>query len=103
MKFKDYFVVMLDHGPNRDQPDSVAQKLQEQHLANISRMADMGKAIVAGPFGDSRGGMIIMTNTSKEEAEKLLAEDPMIKIGRLTATVRSWWAAEGILPEPETR
>lgn len=101
-KLKEYFVVFLDHGPNRDQPDSVAQELQKQHLANIDRLWKMGKAIISGPFGDGRGGLIIMTNTTREEAEKLVAEDPMIKVGRLTAEVRSWWAAEGILPEPET-
>jgi len=99
-RMREYFVVILDHGPNRDQPDSVAAELQKQHLANIDKMWRMKKAIISGPFGDGRGGLIIMTNTTREEAERLVGEDPMIKIGRLTAEIRSWWAAEGILPEP---
>lgn len=97
---REYFIVLLTHGPNRDQPDSVVQEMQKQHLANIDRMWKEGKAIIAGPFGDGSGGLIIMTNTDFEEATKLVGRDPMIKAGRLTADIRSWWAEEGILPEP---
>lgn len=97
---KEYFIVLLNHGPNRDQPDSVVQSMQVAHLANIDRMWKERKAIIAGPFGDGSGGLIIMTNTTLEEARQLVGRDPMIKAGRLVADIRSWWAQEGILPEP---
>lgn len=96
---KEYFVVLLSHGPNRDQPDSVAQEMQVRHLANIDRMWREGKAIIAGPFGDGNGGMIILTNTDLEETTRLVGRDPMVEAGRLVAEIRPWWAQAGILPE----
>jgi uncharacterized protein len=34
-ELKQYYFVMLIKGPNRSQPDSVAKKIQEGHMANI--------------------------------------------------------------------
>lgn len=99
-RMKEYYIVLLNHGPNRDQPDSVVQTMQAAHLANIDRLWKERKAIIAGPFGDGSGGLIIMTNTTLEEARQLVGRDPMVKAGRLVADIRSWWAQEGILPEP---
>jgi uncharacterized protein YciI len=51
---------------------------------------------------------VILDVGSVEKAERLMAEDPWVKAGRLDAEIHPWWAAKGILqkgPEflhPET-
>ncbi|MBI5215543.1 MAG: hypothetical protein HY960_07295 [Ignavibacteriae bacterium] len=94
---KTYYMVFLKKGPNRDQDSVTAAKIQEGHLANIGRLAELGKIAIAGPFldeGDVRG-IFIMDCSSKEEADSLCQTDPAVKAGRLKAEVRPWMSARG--------
>ena len=71
-------------------------------MANIRRMAALGKLAVAGPFldnGDLRG-MFIFTTGSQQEAEALVAADPAVKAGRLVLELHPWFAARGIKVDP---
>ena len=93
---KQYYFVMLTKGSDRDKitDKSVIEKLQQGHLANITKLAKEGKILVAGPFGDDgnwRGIFIFNNCSSKEEVESLLNSDPMIKAGRLSYEVHPWW------------
>ncbi|HRI21181.1 MAG TPA: hypothetical protein PLA68_09500 [Panacibacter sp.] len=56
------FFVMLEKGNNRIQDSATAAKIQEDHIANIDRLAAEGKIIVAGPFMDDTDwrGIFIM-------------------------------------------
>ncbi len=94
---KTYYMVFLKKGPNRDQDSVTTAKIQEGHLANIGRLAELGKIAIAGPFlddGDVRG-IFIMDCSSKEEADSLCQTDPAVKAGRLKAEVRPWMSARG--------
>lgn len=74
------------------------QKIQEGHMANINKMAKMGKLVAAGPIagnGDLRG-IFIFKASSVDEAKALSAEDPAIKAGRLVIDVQLWWGPKGI-------
>ena len=74
------------------------QKIQEGHMANINRMAKLGKLLAAGPMmdnGDLRG-IFIFKAASVEEAKALAADDPAIKSGRLALEVLVWWGPKGI-------
>lgn len=51
-----YVMAFLKAGPNRSQDSFTAANLQKAHLQNITRMAEAGKLVVAGPFLD--GGEI---------------------------------------------
>ncbi|WP_165836363.1 YciI family protein [Taibaiella soli] len=48
------------------------------HLAYITRLAEMEKIVVAGPFGNdgNRRGILIFNCDTKEEVEQLLITDP---------------------------
>lgn len=97
MQLKEYFFVMLKKGPNRNQNKETADKLQEAHMSHINQMAKDGKLAVAGPFGDDgewRGIFIFKTKTL-EEARALVEQDPMVKAGRLTYEIHSWWTMKG--------
>jgi uncharacterized protein YciI len=62
---------------------SVAEEevLQKAHRANIGRLVDEGKMIVAGPF-EGGGGLFIMTTGVLSQARGWLATDPAVKANR---------------------
>lgn len=97
-EMKQYWFVMLTRGKDRDKitDTAVINKLQAGHMANMQVMADMGKLIVAGPFGDDGNwrGIFIFDAANKEEVEKLLQSDPAIKAGRLDYEIHPWWTAK---------
>src|SRR5436190_1267421 len=73
-KMKQYFFVLLKAGPNRSQDSTAAAKIQEGHMANIRKLGESGKLVVAGPFGDEGNwrGIFIFDTPSKEETEQLV-------------------------------
>lgn len=86
-----------EHSPELD-------RLQQEHLAHIGKMAESGKLILAGPFMDDtdlRGLFVFkLDGDSPEammaEAERMAAEDPMVRIGHLRLEFKPWYSAEGI-------
>ncbi|HMG74821.1 MAG TPA: YciI family protein [Pyrinomonadaceae bacterium] len=103
LKFDTLYLAFLKKGPNRKEGDGETpevQELQRAHIANIERLAAMKKLIAAGPFGDDGAlrGIFVFRVGSLQEAQKLCATDPMIKIGRLTVELHPWQVPEGVLP-----
>ncbi|MEO7308735.1 MAG: YciI family protein [Ferruginibacter sp.] len=95
-RVKQYWFVMLTKGANRSQDSASAARIQEGHMANISRLYYAGKLKVAGPFGDDGDwqGIFIFDCETKEEVEKLLVTDPAFIAGRLAYDIHPWWTAE---------
>jgi uncharacterized protein YciI len=76
------------------------QEIQKAHLANIGRLAEMKKLVVAGPFGDNGNlrGIFVFRVNSLEEARALTLTDPAVQAGRLALDLHPWLIPEGILP-----
>ena len=98
-----YVAGFFHKGPNwtAEQTDET-RRMQEGHLANFAKLAEAGKLIVAGPFGDNGElrGMLIFKLESTDEARKLMEADPMLKAGRLTLDLHPWFAAAGLRVNP---
>lgn len=96
-EMKTYQMVFLFKGPNRNQDSTEAMRIQEAHLANIQRLADEGKLIVAGPFLDDKDlrGIFIFDSESEKEVRALVETDPAIIAGRLRYEVHPWMTAKG--------
>jgi len=80
-----YYMGFLRKGPAWS-PEVTPEVLtiHEGHMANLRRLGQMGKLLVAGPFldgGDLRGMLLFCTET-QAEAEELAAADPAIIAGR---------------------
>jgi len=100
-----YYVFLLKKGPTWS-PDSTPEinALQESHLANLSRLAEMGKLVINGPLLDSFAtsgeirGIGALKASSLEEARTLISTDPMVKVGRLIFELHAWMIDKNILP-----
>ncbi len=91
---REYYFVELLRIPDRPVLDSsTSAKIQSAHLNNIDSLHQAGKLVLAGPFGDDKGGgILILKAESLEEATNMCDSDPAIKNGRLNYTVRPWWS-----------
>jgi len=96
-KMKQYFMVTLITGPNRNQTKEETEKLQAAHLAHLNRLANSRHICLVGPTeGDNDiKGFAVYSVPTKAEALRLASLDPMVKAGRLSVDVQPWWAAIG--------
>ena len=69
-------------------------------MANMIRLAEMKKLVVAGPFGDNGQlrGIFVFKVASIDEARALSETDPAVQAGRLAIDIHPWLVPEGILP-----
>lgn len=83
-------------------PETTPQtaEIQKGHMANIHRLAEMKKLVVAGPFGDDGRlrGIFVFRVDSLEEARTLTLSDPAVQAGRLAMELHPWVVPVGILP-----
>lgn len=96
---RTYVMALLKEGPNRNQNSTEAAQLQRAHLDNISRMAEEGKLVVAGPFFDDWEvkGIYIFAVESVEEAKELTKTDPAIQAGRLKMELHPWYGSAALM------
>jgi uncharacterized protein YciI len=100
-RFVTYYLAFLLRGPEWT-PDQTPEleRLQEAHLANIRRLAETGKLVVAGPFSDGgtlRGVFVFKTETL-DEATSLAESDPAVQARRLVLEFHPWLVPAGALP-----
>jgi len=100
-----YYVFLLKKGPTWS-PDSTLEisALQEAHLANLKRLAEIGNLVINGPLLDSFAtsgeirGIGALKAKSLEEAQELIGTDPMVRVGRLVFELHTWMIGKNILP-----
>ena len=97
---KGYILAILKTGPkDKDIKGKERSELFAGHLANINRLADDGKLVVAGPFGKndiSFRGLFILNVKTVEEAKKLTDTDPVIKAGILIVDLIPWFGTAAL-------
>ncbi len=97
-ELEQYQFGLLKRGPKwTPERTPETEEIQKGHMANINKMAELGKLMVAGPMGDNgelRG--IFIFKASKEEATALANQDPAIKAGRLVLELHPWMGPKGL-------
>ena len=99
-----YYMGFLTRGPAwTPEVTEATRRLQEEHLANINRLAEDGRLLIAGPFSyestdadQSLRGIFIFDTETRVEAEELAATDPAVKAGRLAIRIIPWYGPFGL-------
>jgi len=97
-----YYLVFLKRGPNwTAEMTPEIEKVLEGHFANIKKMTDEGKLVLAGPFleqtGDSAlAGLFIFRVDSIEEAIRLAEQDPGVMSGRFIYEIVPWYGPKSL-------
>lgn len=103
---KTYVLCILKTGPKDAAIQGDARKeIFAGHFANIGRLADEGKLVVAGPFGKndrSYRGLYIFNVATAEEAEKLVVLDPAVKAGVFVYELTPWYGSAAMMTVGET-
>ena len=98
---KAYVFVILKTGTNKTTDRAIIDSCFRGHLKNIGRLVELGKLVVAGPFGKNENsfrGIFILNVKTFEEADQLLLTDPAIKEKLLEAELFHWYGSAA-LPE----
>jgi uncharacterized protein len=95
------YLGFLSRGPKwTPERTPATEELQKAHMANILRLAEMKKLVMAGPFGGNGAmrGIFVFRVDSLEEAKQLAETDPSVQAGRLAIDMHTWLVPEGVLP-----
>jgi uncharacterized protein YciI len=106
IEFDKHYLILLRRGPAwTPEVTPEVEKLQAEHLAHMGRMAEAGKLVAAGPFGEQQDptlrGMCLYRTETLEEARQLAEQDPAVKAGRLKVEVMAWYTEKGYLAFPK--
>jgi uncharacterized protein YciI len=101
---KTYVFCILKTGTNTTATPEEKKKLFDGHMANIKKLADENKLVVAGPFmknDKNYRGIFIFNCSTIEEAQSLVNSDPAVQAKIFEADLTVWYssAALGLIKE----
>jgi uncharacterized protein YciI len=96
---RQYVLVVLKTGPRQMPAGEERQKMFAGHFANIERLANEGKLVLAGPFDGADGwrGMFVFAVKDVEEARQLTATDPVIVNGEMVAEYHKYYGSAALM------
>ena len=96
---RKYVFVVLRTGPNKVPAGAERTEMFAGHMANIQRLANERKLAYAGPLDgvDGARGIFIFAVDSVEEANSLVATDPVIVKGEMVAEYHVHFGSAGLM------
>lgn len=96
---KTYVFCILKTGSNTTATAEERKKYFEGHMANINKLANENKLVIAGPFmknDKNYRGIFIFNCATIEEAEKLVNSDPAVQAKIFEADLTVWYSSASL-------
>lgn len=74
-------------------------ELRPAHRARLGALAADGQLLAAGPWGDESGALLVFDVPTREDAERLVAEDPYCAAPGVTVVALREWNAVTLSPK----
>ena len=96
---RGYVLVVLKTGPTRVPAGPERSEMFKGHFANINRLAEAGKLVLAGPSDGVDGwrGIFILATKDIEEAKALVATDPVVMKGEMVAEYHKYYGSAALM------
>lgn len=96
---RSYVLVILKTGPNKVPAGPERDEMFRGHFANMKRLADEGKLVLAGPLDGVEGwrGLFVFAVPDIEEARQLTATDPVIIEGEMIAEYHKYYGSAALM------
>lgn len=96
---RGFVLVVLKTGPNRVKEGPERTKMFQGHFANIQRLADQKKLVIAGPLDGVDGwrGLFVFATPDIDEAKSHVATDPVIVSGEMIAEYHKFYSSAGLM------
>lgn len=94
-----YVLVVLKTGPTPVPKGDERTRMFEGHMANMQRLADEGKLVMAGPLDGVDGwrGIFVFATPDIEAARKYVATDPVIINGEMVAEFHKLYSSAALM------
>lgn len=96
---KSYVFVVLKTGPAKIEDKAVRDSCFAGHFANMKKLGEEKKLVLAGPFGDNEKnyrGLFIFDVATQEEALELMKGDPTISMGVFEVEMYDWYGSAAL-------
>ena len=99
---RNYVLVILKTGPNKMPAGPERDAMFKGHFANMKRLSDEGKLMVAGPADGVEGwrGIFVFAVTDVAQAKALAASDPVLINGEMVAEYHKVYLSAALMETP---
>ena len=96
---RSYVLVILKSGPKKMPEGQARTDMFNGHFANIGRLADEKKLVVAGPLDgvDGRRGIFVFATSDIAEAKRYAEADPVIINGEMVAEYHKFFSSAALM------
>ena len=96
---RSYVLVVLKTGPNRLPEGPERDEMFRGHFANMKRLSEEGRLVLAGPFDGVDGwrGLFVFAVKDIEEARQLAASDPVLARGEMVAEYHRYYGSAALM------
>jgi uncharacterized protein YciI len=95
---RSYVLVVLKTGPKKMPAGQERDEIFRGHFANMKRLAEEGKLVLAGPFDGVDGwrGLFVFAVKEIEEAKALASSDPVLISGEMVAEYHKYYGSAAL-------
>lgn len=96
---RSYVLVLLKTGPATIEDAEERSKLFAGHFSNMSRLAEEGKLVLAGPLDGENGmrGLFVLAVSEVEDARALVQTDPAVAAGIFAPEFHQFYGTAGLM------